>query len=567
MGNDMFHRGLLKTYDSESKIGTIYLTDSQLELHFSAEDFPNPSIPPQIGERVKCFINDDDTAKDKAKFIVRLDHKNSRTEQPLNRIFYSEEEDLNAIKEKERIAAQEALALEKWQKSVEEEVRARVDLEVAQAKKELLAQMSATFPESNNSITSEADVLRAEQNHQLDISDQGIPILMAESALDHDQNLAEEQIEARSNLLAEQMPTMQDDVVIADQDAKEDRVAVLNEADQVHPEAHFVLQKEDVVSSQGFNGSEELKIETHSHSTTQQERKEFSQDTQLDHTSSHVDGLPQIDDVLVIPSNSTESVDQLNVIDTKDQLPEFSFSEALDAATTLTVLTSDQELETNASELETASQINAEQINQTQISTSQINTALNIPETPKLSEWLEQKNTDLAPHSQSTQVQSSLTLMASVQESETASFNSVAANSIIPTFIPDQQPTATVTVSPAQTDMAYDQALTPTPLNKVKTKLEYQSRKQLKVKRKSEKQINPLVIGLLISVLILIGFAYFAFEKYQERKQEDEAKAKLYLLEQQRLIEEQRLRLGKVPNKKVLSEKSLDELLGKDREK
>ena len=176
----MFHRGLLKTYDSESKIGTIYLTDSQLELHFSAEDFPNPSIPPQIGERVKCFINDDDTAKDKAKFIVRLDHKNSRTEKPLNRIFYSEEEDLNAIKEKERIAAQEALALEKWQKTVEEEVRARVDLEVTQAKKELLAQMSATFPESNNSITSEANVLSAEQNHQVEMSDLGMPILMAE---------------------------------------------------------------------------------------------------------------------------------------------------------------------------------------------------------------------------------------------------------------------------------------------------------------------------------------------------------------------------------------------------
>lgn len=565
----MFHRGLLKTYDSESKIGMIYLTDSQLELHFSAEDFPNPSIPPQIGERVKCFINDDDTAKDKAKFIVRLDHKNSRTEKPLNRIFYSEEEDLNAIKEKERIAAQEALALEKWQKTVEEEVRTRVDLEVAQAKKELLAQMSATFPESNNSITSEADVLRAEQNHQLDISDQGIPILMAESALDHDQNLAEEQIEARSNLLAEQMPTMQDAVVIAGQDAKEDRVAVLNEADQVHPEAHFVLQKEDVVSSQGFNGSEELKIETDSHSTTQQELKEFSQDTQLDHTSSHVDGLPQIDDVLVIPSNSAESVDQLNVIDTKDQLPEFSFSEALDDAATLMVSNLDKKLETNASELEKTSQINAEQINQTQInqpqtSTSQINTALNIPETPKLSEWLEQNNTDLEPHSQSTQIQSSLT---SIQQPETTSFNSVAVDSNAPGFIANQQPTATVTASSIQTDMAYDQASTLTPLNKVKTKLEYQSRKQLKVKRKSEKQINPLVIGLMISVLILIGFAYFAFEKYQERKQENEEKAKLYLLEQQRLIEEQRLHLGKLPNKKVLSEKSLDELLGKDREK
>lgn len=569
MGNDMFHRGLLKTYDSESKIGTIYLTDSQLELHFSAEDFPNPSIPPQIGERVKCFINDDDTAKDKAKFIVRLDHKNSRTEKPLNRIFYSEEEDLNAIKEKERIAAQEALALEKWQKTVEEEVRTRVDLEVAQAKKELLAQMSATFPESNNSITSEADVLRAEQNHQLDISDQGIPILMAESALDHDQNLAEEQIEVRSNLLAEQMPTMQDAVVISGQDAKEDRVAVLNEADQVHPEAHFVLQKEDVVSSQGFNGSEELKIETHSHSTTQQVLKDLSQDTQRDHTLSHVDGLPQINDVLVIPSNSTESISQVSVTTIKDQLPEFSFSDALDEAPTLTVSNPDKKLDANTSELETTSKINAEQINQTQInqpqtSTSQINTALNIPETPKLSEWLEQNNTDLEPHSQSTQIQSSLT---SIQQPETTSFNSVAVDSNALGFIANQQPTATVTASSIQTDMAYDQASTLTPLNKVKTKLEYQSRKQLKVKRKSEKQINPLVIGLMISVLILIGFAYFAFEKYQERKQENEEKAKLYLLEQQRLIEEQRLHLGKLPNKKVLSEKSLDELLGKDREK
>lgn len=557
MGNDMFHRGLLKTYDSESKVGTIYLTDSQLELHFSAEDFPNPSIPPQIGERVKCFINDDDTAKDKAKFIVRLDHKNSRTEQPLNRIFYSEEEDLNALKEKERITTQEALALEKWQKTVEEEVRTRVDLEVAQAKKELLAQISATLPESKNSMTSETDVVKPTQNHQVDMSDQGIPILLAESALDHD--LAEEQIQARSNFVAEKMPTMQDDIVIADQDDKVDRVAVTNETDQVHLEAYFVLQKEDVALPQTFNGSEELKIETHSHSTTQQVLKDLSQDTQRDHTLSHVDGLPQINDVLVIPSNSTESISQVSVTTIKDQLPEFSFSDALDEAPTLTVSNPDKKLDANTSELETTSKINAGHINK-----PLINRALNIPETPKLSEWLEQNNTDLEPHSQSTQIQSSLT---SVQQPETTSFNSVAVDSNAPGFIANQQPTATVTASSIQTDMAYDQASTLTPLNKVKTKLEYQSRKQLKVKRKSEKQINPLVIGLMISVLILIGFAYFAFEKYQERKQENEEKAKLYLLEQQRLIEEQRLHLGKLPNKKVLSEKSLDELLGKDREK
>lgn len=93
----MFHKGRLGSYDAVKQVGTIHLLDKDIQLHFLRKDFPNLTLEPQIGERVKCLIEEIEN-KYIAKFIVRLDHKNARTEQPLNDIFYKDQQALLAQK-------------------------------------------------------------------------------------------------------------------------------------------------------------------------------------------------------------------------------------------------------------------------------------------------------------------------------------------------------------------------------------------------------------------------------------------------------------------------------------
>ena len=99
--------------------------------------------------------------------------------------------------------------------------------------------------------------------------------------------------------------------------------------------------------------------------------------------------------------------------------------------------------------------------------------------------------------------------------------------------------------------------------SKVKTKLAYKNYKPKKA-RKPKKQFNPWLILGMVVILILVNVGVMGYKKFQNYQAEQAAKAQLYLLEQERIIEEQRLKHGKLPNK-ILSDKSLDELLGKDR--
>ncbi len=99
--------------------------------------------------------------------------------------------------------------------------------------------------------------------------------------------------------------------------------------------------------------------------------------------------------------------------------------------------------------------------------------------------------------------------------------------------------------------------------SKVKTKLAYKIYKPKKA-RKEKKQFNPWLIVGMVVILILVNVGVMGYNKFQNYQQEQAAKAQLYLLEQERIIEEQRRKHGKLPNK-ILSDRSLDELLGKDR--
>ena len=99
--------------------------------------------------------------------------------------------------------------------------------------------------------------------------------------------------------------------------------------------------------------------------------------------------------------------------------------------------------------------------------------------------------------------------------------------------------------------------------SKVKTKLTYKTYKPKKA-RKEKRQFNHWLIVGMILILILVNVGVMGYKKFQNYQTEQAAKAQLYLVEQERIIEEQRLKHGKLPNK-ILSDQSLDELLGNDR--
>lgn len=96
-GHFMFHKGTLESYDSVKQMGVIHLLDKDIQLDFSSKDFPNLTVQPQLGERVKCLIEETDN-KYIAKFIVRLEHNNASQQQPLNHVFYTEDDDHSRVK-------------------------------------------------------------------------------------------------------------------------------------------------------------------------------------------------------------------------------------------------------------------------------------------------------------------------------------------------------------------------------------------------------------------------------------------------------------------------------------
>ena len=90
----MFYKGVLHSYDPARQAGIIKINNHDFDVHFVLNDMANTSVELQMGERVKCIVVDRDE-KHQAKFIVRLDNKNSRVEQPLNQLFYRSNEEVS----------------------------------------------------------------------------------------------------------------------------------------------------------------------------------------------------------------------------------------------------------------------------------------------------------------------------------------------------------------------------------------------------------------------------------------------------------------------------------------
>jgi cold shock CspA family protein len=70
----MFQEGKVKTYNEERGFGFIQIEGEKKDLFFHIKDFPNKNVQPEIGERLKFRIVDDN-GKLKADNIVRIDFK------------------------------------------------------------------------------------------------------------------------------------------------------------------------------------------------------------------------------------------------------------------------------------------------------------------------------------------------------------------------------------------------------------------------------------------------------------------------------------------------------------
>jgi len=70
----MFTDGRVKTYDSLSGTGSIELANTAQELGFQLQQLPSPEIMPQVGERLKFRIIEEQN-KIQLENMVRLDIK------------------------------------------------------------------------------------------------------------------------------------------------------------------------------------------------------------------------------------------------------------------------------------------------------------------------------------------------------------------------------------------------------------------------------------------------------------------------------------------------------------
>lgn len=70
----MFTDGRIKTYDAVRGMGSIELANKAQELNFQLDQLPSPEIAPQVGERLKFRIIEEQNAI-QLENMVRLDIK------------------------------------------------------------------------------------------------------------------------------------------------------------------------------------------------------------------------------------------------------------------------------------------------------------------------------------------------------------------------------------------------------------------------------------------------------------------------------------------------------------
>lgn len=457
----MFHKGILQSYDELAQVGTIFLTDQNVELHFAVTDLPNPGIAPEIGERVKCFINEQDHAACKATFIVRLDHKNARPEQPQNLIFYSEADDLKAVQEQNTQQVAQEIEQELEQKLEQEQLApntARVE--------------HAAFAEDTLVITSVPrdellDVL--DQVKGLCLTDQTVASV-TELDTTQDHHSPEQVVDTTCDQMVDVEMSIHPTICTLPMDRADTLVCV-----DATPPQHDLLQQFAVEQTE----------------------------------------QAQLDDVEQLQAQA-EQVASVQLI-----VPELHLSQ---------ILPQQDESE---------------------------------PDTAQLME--------LMPADSDVLKDDELALNAEVKPSQVAcgiQDNSQAADELKHLAIQQsaawvrQQGVAALKENVATQDQLKAKSTPVTISRGVTTSRVATANNHLQRGKNEKRQLSPWIMVWLLGGIVLLAAGFSAFQQFQHYKQDQHAKAKLYLLEQQRVIEQQRKKLGNVSQGHILSERALKALLG-----
>ena len=520
----MFYKGTLKSYDAAEQVGIIHLSDKDIDLHFSLDDFPNSTLEPQIGERVKCLIEEKDF-KHIAKFIVRLDHKNARTEKPRNNIFYSEDEDLDVLKkaqqEKDQVLAENE-TLEQTnpaipQEFLENKQKLEQDKKLNNEKKAL--NEKPLNKAKSQDITKSVDfVAKAKQpntssNHSTDLTNSTTPVEVHETILENAEAVVERH---EQELTTESKPSITQAESPIIEDSKPIESGQFSNSNELMDKQN----NSTLVVAEHFNHAEQVS-------------DEFSeQKDDIDNSVNEVESVDQSkktgnSTVLLLKPEDEIKIPQTAQLSSFTQPVDVDIKGSLDLSHPTEIKPIQHEKHADSFIIPSHESIH--------LGHAKIIVLLSSDPFEQLQHELGSRHTTSIP--------------------EHSHLNSDNKN-----YAESQQSLNNASVTESRTEYSQQQNDENT-LQKVKTQLAYKTHK-VKPNKKAELNFNPWILMAVISVIILAAFAYFGFQKYELHKQEQEAKARYYLLEQQKAIEDQRKKMAKLSDKPIIPEHRRKELLG-----
>lgn len=522
----MFHKGVLKTYDQDSQTGTIALLESEIELHFSIKDLSSTTVEPQVGERVKCMMEDKEGVK-RAKFIVRLDFKNAREDKPLNETYYQRIDDtVDQNKSVEKTSAQSELVAEQdiQQQGIKDQLDA-THQEPAQP------QLSSVLPENEPLSSDEEISVPPVQTSTPVVSASSLELIASESDPIQSDTLDISPVAQHASEL--NTPNQVEAISITSQQPITELELVLDQPAEL---PHMIVEQQQT-------DHEQLKLD--------------KQPTEF--TPSSVPQFEAVDILEPVHKSSPESAPILHPVsqleENRLQPISISFPQESESAQPIELKTDIFQIGQSASDTAKIPDLKSA------MSFDDIAAALDFNQTKPLD--LEKAEPSLIQMGGYEKISSLIesNYSSDYTQQQQAQNHGVELNQ----DAIDQDTVQSRILSKAKSNQHEAPV---SAMEKLKNKLAYKHyAPQNKRKQKRQSSINPWLIASVVLGLVLINLAVFGYQKYTQYQSDQHAKAKLYLLEQERIIEEQRKKMSHVPDKKVLSDKALDDLLGKDRQK
>lgn len=524
----MFHKGVLKTYDQESETGTIALLESEIELHFSIKDLSSTTVEPQVGERVKCMMEDKEGVK-RAKFIVRLDFKNAREEKPLNETYYQRIDDtVDQNKAVETTSAQSESVAE--QDTQQQDIKDQLN---ATHQKPAQPQLSSVLPET--------EPLSSDEEISVPPVQTSTPVVSASSL---------ELIASESETETIQSDTL--DISPVAQHASE--LNTLNQVEAISITSQQPITELELVLDQQ---AELPHVIVEQQQTDHEQPKLDKQPTEFRQSSA-----PQFEAVDIPEPVHTSSPESDPILHPVSQLEEnrsqpisISQPQESDSAQPIELKTDIFQIGQSASDTAKIPDLKSA------TSFDDIAAALDFNQIKPLDlEKAEPSSIQMGGYEKISSLIESNYSSDYTQQQQSQNHGAELNQDTI-----DQDTVQSRILSKAKSNQHEAPV---SAMEKLKNKLAYKHyAPQNKRKQKKQSSINPWLIASVVLGLVLINLAVFGYQKYTQYQSDQHAKAKLYLLEQERIIEEQRKKMSHVPDKKVLSDKALDDLLGKDRQK